>query len=151
MGDDHKKVKKIAWLSDKLFYQWVQGGDLQSEWPPEKGESNIVQSGAVWLGRDELPLAQGWRDAESDDIAFWAIGDAPRVTVDRVSSASACTRPAVRFQPGGGLWFLAFGATRIGASAARRPWPPWATRAWGASAARARPFRLRRGEAAAPC
>lgn len=153
--DDHKKVKKIAWLSDKLLGAWLRGDDLQAEWPPlpsEQGESNIVQGGAVWLGRSELPLAQGWRDAESDDIAFWAVGDAPRVTVDRASSASAVYQAGrVRFQPGGGLWFLA-----------RWRDDEWRQRGEAALTALGDAglggersvghgqFRLRRGEAAAP-
>lgn len=152
LGDDRKKVKRVAWLSDKLFAQWVQGGGLQTEWPSEQGESNLVQGGVIWLGRDDLSLAQGWRDAESDDIAFWAVGDAPRVTVDRVSSASAVYQAGrVRFQPGGGLWFLALWRDE-----------DWRQRGEAALAALGDAglggersaghgqFRLRRGEAAAP-
>ena len=40
--------------------------------------------------------------------SFWSVSDAPRVTVDRISSASAVYQAGrVRYAPGGGLWFLA--------------------------------------------
>lgn len=115
--DERKTVKKIAWVSEGIFRTWVNGDQiaLSAEWIKETtigGQKvkypNLVQGGKVWLISDERERVAGWRDEETDAIRLWAVGDVPRVTVDRRASASAVYQAGrVWLQPGGGLWLLA--------------------------------------------
>ena len=64
-----------------------------------------VQDGQAWLGAGEQAKLEGWTDDETETISLWATGDVPRVTVDRISSASQVYQAGrVNFQRGGGLW-----------------------------------------------
>jgi len=114
---ERKTVKRIAWLSEMIFRAWV-GNDsafLSREWIKEiniGGQKvkypNLVQGRRVWLTTDERERVAGWRDEETDAIRLWAVGDVPRVTVDRRASTSTVYQAGrVWFQPGGGLWLLA--------------------------------------------
>ena len=113
--EDRKRLKRIAWVSEGIFRAWVQGdATLAESWPREaerEGRTvkypNLLQAQTVWVTAAERELVAGWRDEESDAIRLWAVGDVPRVTVDRRSSTSAVYQAGqVWFQPGGGLWLL---------------------------------------------
>jgi len=114
---ERKTVKKIAWVSEGVFRAWVNGDQaaLSAEWIKEttigghqKVEyPNLVQGRRVWLTSDERERVAGWRDEETDAIRLWAVGDVPRVTVDRQASTSTVYQAGrVWFPPGGGLWLL---------------------------------------------
>jgi CRISPR type III-A-associated RAMP protein Csm4 len=115
--EERKIVKKIAWVSEGIFRAWVNGSQaaLSAEWIKETtigGQKveypNLVQGRRVWLTSDERERVAGWRDEETDAIRLWAVGDVPRVTVDRrVSASSVYQAGRVWFPPGGGLWLLA--------------------------------------------
>jgi CRISPR-associated protein Csm4 len=101
---ERKRVKKIAWVSEGVFRAWVGGDSLDRHYDPE----HLVQHGRVWLTAAERARLAGWRDEETDAIRLWAVGDVPRVTVDRRASASTVYQAGrVWFQAGGGLWLLA--------------------------------------------
>ncbi|HFD40282.1 MAG TPA: hypothetical protein ENJ31_10625, partial [Anaerolineae bacterium] len=100
---ERKKLKKIAWLSEGIFRAWVDGQDLK----PHYADGNLIQGNRLWLTAEEQAKVSGWRDPETDTPRLWATGDAPRVTVDRQTSASAVYQAGrVWFPPGGGLWLL---------------------------------------------
>ena len=97
-----KAIKDIHWLSEGVLRTWIGGGDLAAAY----AAGECVQGGSVWLTQAEAaalaPLAEG-----EEDLRLWSQGDVARVTVDRISSASAVYQAGrVRFRPGGGLWFL---------------------------------------------
>ncbi len=101
--EERKRVKKMAWVSEGIFRVWVGGESLERHYDPE----HLVQSGRVWLTASEWERVAGWRDEETDAIRLWAVGDVPRVTVDRQASTSAVYQAGrVWFPPGGGLWLL---------------------------------------------
>jgi CRISPR-associated protein Csm4 len=101
--DERKRVKKIAWVSEGIFRAWVGGESLERHYDP----GCLVQGERVWLTADERERVAGWRDEDTDAIQLWAVGDVPRVTVDRRASASAVYQAGrVWLQPGGGLWLL---------------------------------------------
>jgi CRISPR-associated protein Csm4 len=114
--DQRKMVKRVAWVSENILRAWVMDDQktLAGEWV-EKGDvggqeieyPNLVQGRRVWLSADEREKVAGWRDEETDAIRLWAVGDMPRVTVDRRASTSAVYQAGrVWFPPGGGLWLL---------------------------------------------
>jgi CRISPR-associated protein Csm4 len=101
--EERKTVKKIAWVSEGIFRAWVGGESLEQHYAPE----DLVQGRRVWLTASEKKHVAGWRDEETDAIRLWAVGDVPRVTVDRQASTSAVYQAGqVWFPPGGGLWLL---------------------------------------------
>jgi len=100
---ERKTLKKIAWVSEGIFRTWIGGESLKQHYDPE----HLVQGRKVWLTTPERKQVAGWRDDETDAIRLWAVGDVPRVTVDRRASTSAVYQAGrVCFQPGGGLWLL---------------------------------------------
>jgi CRISPR type III-A-associated RAMP protein Csm4 len=113
---ERKTVKKIAWVSEGIFRAWVNGSQaaLSAEWIKETtigGQTveypNLVQGRRVWLTSDERERVAGWRDEETDAIRLWAVGDVPRVTVDRRANTSTVYQAGrVWFPAGGGLWLL---------------------------------------------
>jgi len=115
--DQRKTVKRIGWVSETIFRAWLVGDrDLLAQaWVEEAivdGQKvaypNLVQGRKVWLTGAEREKLAGWRDEETDAIHLWAVGDVPRVTVDRRANTSAVYQAGrVWFQPGGGLWLLA--------------------------------------------
>lgn len=101
---ERKTIKKMAWVSETIFRAWVTGERLGDHYT----SGHLVHGGRVWLTAAEAAQVAGWRDEESDVIRLWAVGDVPRVTVDRRASTSAVYQAGrVWFQPGGGLWLLA--------------------------------------------
>jgi CRISPR-associated protein Csm4 len=113
---ERKTVKKIAWVSEQVFRAWVVNDQavLLREWIEEVtigGQElkypNFVQGRKVWLTANEREKVAGWRDEETDAIRLWAVGDVPRVTVDRRASTSTVYQAGrVWFPPGGGLFLL---------------------------------------------
>lgn len=100
---ERKRIKKIAWVSEGIFRAWVGGESLGQHYAPK----HLVQGGRVWLTAPEKERVAGWRDEETDDIRLWAVGDVPRVTVDRRASTSTVYQAGrVWFPTGGGLWLL---------------------------------------------
>ena len=114
--EERKRVKRIAWVSECIFRAWItaQSKFLFQEWIKEMAISgqkveypNLLHGGRVWLTMEERELVAGWRDEETDAIRLWAVGDVPRVTVDRRASTSTVYQAGrVWFPPGGGLWLL---------------------------------------------
>lgn len=115
-AEDRKAVKRVTWLSEGIFRAWVSNdaAALSRAWIKEldiggqKVKHPHLVQGRMWLTADERGRVAGWRDEETDAIRLWAVGDVPRVTVDRRANASAVYQAGrVWFQPGGGLWLLA--------------------------------------------
>ncbi len=112
-----KKVRRIAYLSEGLLLRALKGeclddyrfpADLNEE--PKRGAT--LQGGALWFVLDELDLLpESFRLAAGKRHALprhtvWADAPVPRVTVDRVNSASTIYHAGkVFFAEGCGLWF----------------------------------------------
>jgi CRISPR-associated protein Csm4 len=106
-----KGFKKLRYLSPQLFAAVCAGRPIES--PPL-----ITQGGKVWISPDEADLLptewrkqpsendDGWR-ARVNETAIWQIESLPRVTVDRVSNASAYYEVGrVTYAPEAGLALL---------------------------------------------
>lgn len=115
-----KEVKKIKYISEGLFKQALAGHWLDDWVPTGKSpapadQGAYLQDGALWLSRDEIPLlptAMSQKPAKGDHLKalhrakVWHVDKAPRVTVDRITSASAIFHTGrLCFSPNCGFWF----------------------------------------------
>ena len=112
-----KDIKRVQYLSEALFRK-VLAGEMLDEWlfpqdafaEPERGVA--LQGGRLWLTLEEIAMLprhmqrrQGRRHALRR-LTVWATSRVPRVTVDRVSSASIIFHAGrTSFSEGCGLWF----------------------------------------------
>ena len=124
-----KSLKRIRYISEQLFVKALTGNALD-EWLPEEqndlaGQATqqraeppglFLQNGQLWLAREhELEKLPGWIRFNNTQkralralplLALWEEGRVPRVTVDRINSASTIFHVGqVRFAPQCGLWF----------------------------------------------
>lgn len=112
-----KVVRGVRYLSEELFRRALKGEKLDA-WlfpadenaEPETGAA--LQGGALWLTKDEagaLPPALRPKKDRLRALRFrrlWSNDRIPRVTLDRVTSASTIFHAGrVSFAPGCGLWF----------------------------------------------
>jgi CRISPR-associated protein Csm4 len=116
-----KRLKKIRFLSEGLLRKAAQGEYLDDFLFPEDEDEDPkngipLQGGAFWLLPDEVSsLPEDWQLSKDK---WWTLRrksvfksqTAPRVTVDRASSASNLFQSErVLFNAGCGLWFGAVG------------------------------------------
>ena len=101
---EQKRQKKITFVSETIFRAWVSGSDVLQHY----NRRNLLHSGRVWVTANEcIALLDRFLDEDTGQVRMWAVGDVPRVTVDRVSSASSVYQAGqVRFAPGAGLYLL---------------------------------------------
>ncbi|MCS6888737.1 MAG: type III-A CRISPR-associated RAMP protein Csm4 [Chloroflexus sp.] len=106
-----KQLKKLRYLSPRLFELACRGAELPAE-------MIALQQGKVWLSETEArQLPAPWKPASGESDAawrarlrstlLWQIDAIPRVTLDRLSAASAYYEVGrVVFAPGAGLSVL---------------------------------------------
>jgi len=115
-----KDLRQIVFVSEGVFRRIVTGESLASYLPPSEGNPGkgvFLQGKALWLTAEEvilLPEAmrslrgqRKQRPLRALRLAHvWKSTKVPRVTVDRISSASNLFHTGrVTFAPGCGLWF----------------------------------------------
>lgn len=110
-----KRLRRLRFLSEGLLNRLLQGQRLDAYLPSEdgKGPGRTLQRGALWLTAEEvdrLPEAAGpsgeGKGAPRPLTHLWKAQTVPRVTLNRLSSASTYFQvERVRFAPGCGLWF----------------------------------------------
>ena len=124
-----KRVKRIDYLSEYLLCKALDG-KLLDDWLPDEADDTVhastpngkssagtfLQGGRLWFAHEpeitQLPhwvrYQNGQKRALSalQRLTLWEEGRIPRVTVDRIHSASAIYHVGqVRFAPECGLWF----------------------------------------------
>jgi len=104
---EQKHQKKVTFVSETIFRVWVTGGDVLQHYDRSE-DGNLLHSGRVWVTANErTALLNQFLDENTGQVRMWAVGDVPRVTVDRVSSSSSVYQAGqVRFAPGAGLYLL---------------------------------------------
>lgn len=104
---EQKHQKKITFVSETIFRTWVSGGDMLQHYDRPK-RRNLLHGGRVWVtAKERAALADRFLNEDTGQVRMWAVGDVPRVTVDRISSSSSVYQAGqVRFAPGAGLYLL---------------------------------------------
>lgn len=99
-----KKAKRIRYLSEKLFFEALQGKPPTEMYP----EAKELQGGKVWISEEEfsrLPKEM-CKGKESQFVKIWEIEKRPRVTLQREDNLSNIYHTGrVTFAPDCGLWF----------------------------------------------
>jgi len=84
-----RKKTKAAYVSQQVFDHLVAGWDLDERvLPADDAEAERFFIQGIWLSRDEYDRVRHFRDHRGQ-VRFWKAEEAPRVTVDRRSTASA--------------------------------------------------------------
>lgn len=97
---DEKAFKRVRFVSGKVFDGVVRGE------PPPFDKSLCVNGGAAWMTAEEKKRLSDWMDDATDGIVLWKTAVVPRVTLDRITSASEIWHLGeVTFAKGCGLWF----------------------------------------------
>lgn len=126
-----KLLKRLQFVSPAIFRRWILGDRLDAYADPKAGKGRFLQDGKVWIATEEIAdlpdtwadavpkiVADQWADwrawvaAEADGAAWlrarkvWQAQPVDRVTVDRITAASAVYRIGrTVYAPGCGLWF----------------------------------------------
>lgn len=100
--DDDKAFKRVRFVSKSIFAALISGQTLPFS------NANCVNGKTVWVTAEERTQLADQMDETSDDIVLWKHDVVPRVTLDRITSASEIWHLGdVKFNPGVGLWFVA--------------------------------------------
>lgn len=101
--DEGKRWKKVEWVSEEVFGQWLKSGRIESE------KSISLHGGKVILTLDEcdrLTEDLGVRSIET--LQLWSIQRIPRVTLDVTTRTSSLFHfGRLTFREGCGLFFFA--------------------------------------------
>lgn len=117
LRDYGKCIKKVQYLSERLFLRLLRGERLEDhlfpkeeDEPPKNGVA--LQGGQFWLTMEEADSLLGIFDLKKEKIfalrrqAVYRRARQPHVTVDRIRYAPEIYHTAqIHFQPGCGLWF----------------------------------------------
>ncbi len=84
-----KAVKHVAFVSEAVFIRWVSGQPF---------DYTLMQDESIAVTAEE-------ESALGKSSLFWQVDEVPRVTIDRVTNASAVFQAGrVKYAPDGGLW-----------------------------------------------
>jgi CRISPR-associated protein Csm4 len=97
---EEKSFKGVKFLSEGIFVRLIAGETLTFR------RENTINGGAAWTTPDERKRLEPWTDDEAGDIVLWRTAVVPRVTLDRITSASEIWHfGETALAPGAGLWF----------------------------------------------
>jgi CRISPR-associated protein Csm4 len=97
---DEKSFKRVRFVSEGVFTAMVTGSPLPFH------QDACINGYTTWVTEDERTSLTDWTDDETGDILLWKTHVVPRVTLDRITSASEIWHfGEARFAEGVGLWF----------------------------------------------
>ena len=100
--DGEKAFKRIRFVSEAVFAALVTGRALTFD------TAHCINGQTAWVTAAEQQQLTDWWDDQTGDIVLWKKATVPRVTLDRVTSASELWHLGeTRFAAGAGLWFAA--------------------------------------------
>jgi CRISPR-associated protein Csm4 len=98
--DDLKAFKRVRFVSAPVFAGMINGEALTFR------KEDCINGETVWITVEEKKQLQDWTDDATGEIVLWKTTVAPRITLDRITSASEIWHfGEVRFAEGVGLWF----------------------------------------------
>ncbi|MGQ4808493.1 CRISPR system Cms protein Csm4 [Candidatus Entotheonellaceae bacterium PAL068K] len=98
--NDEKTFKRVRFVSEGIFTDIVTGKALTF------AEGKRINGGTVWVTQSDHQALSNWTDDETGDIVLWKTSVVPRVSLDRITSASEIWHfGETRFVTGAGLWF----------------------------------------------
>lgn len=98
----NKNLYKASWVSEKLFFAHAAGKTRAAQWTKEA--IYIPSLDAVVSQSEHGALLKHFGDPE---LRLWTVSDVPRVTIDRITNASAVFQNGrLTFVDGGGLWSM---------------------------------------------
>ncbi len=106
-GARHKDLKKVRFVSEKIYWRLLQGETLADVF----GDATHLHGGSVWVLKDEEDALPIQKDRQGKMLAvkkrrFWAVAKRPRVAVGRiVNNSNLFHVGAVHFAEDCGLWF----------------------------------------------
>lgn len=99
---DEKAYKRVRFVSEGVFTAMVRGDTLTFR------KKDCINGENVWVTEAERNQLSNWTDDATGDIVLWKVAVVPRVTLDRITSASQIWHfGEVLFVDGAGLWFAA--------------------------------------------
>lgn len=117
LRDYGKRIKKVQYLSERLFLRLLSGERLDDHLFPQ-GEEELprhgiaLQEGQFWLTMEEAESLAGIFNLKEEKVfalpqhEVYKRARQPHVTVDRIRYAPDIYHTVqIRFQPGCGLWF----------------------------------------------
>lgn len=97
---DEKAFRRIQFVSERVFEGVVNREALMFR------KEDCVNGEVAWVTSEERSRLSEWTDDATGDIVLWKSTVVPRVTLDRITSASEIWHfGEVRFADGAGLWF----------------------------------------------
>ncbi|MEA3351691.1 MAG: type III-A CRISPR-associated RAMP protein Csm4 [Chloroflexota bacterium] len=102
-GPRPKKLKRVNFVSERVFRQLIAGESLASLWgQTEKAHKETI----VFFGDEREKFPKRFRQTEPKDLQLWKVVQRPRVAIERHSSASTIYHSGqTAFNYGCGLWF----------------------------------------------
>jgi CRISPR-associated protein Csm4 len=81
-AEDEKLFKRIRFISERVFAALLRGDSLTFR------VGDCINGEAAWVTAEEKQHLQTWADDATGDVVLWKNAVVPRVTLDRISSAS---------------------------------------------------------------
>lgn len=98
--EDFKALKRVRFVSEQVFMAIVAGEGVKFR------KEDCLNGGVAWATPEEKARLADWTDDATGDVLLWTTTVVPRVTLDRITSASEIWHfGEVRFTEGAGLWF----------------------------------------------
>jgi CRISPR-associated protein Csm4 len=102
-GPRPKKLKRVQFVSERVFRRLIAGESLASLWgQTEKAHQDTI----VFFDEERERFPKAFRQTEPRKLQLWKVVRRPRVTIERHSSASSIYHSGqTAFNHGCGLWF----------------------------------------------
>ncbi|MDZ7338644.1 MAG: type III-A CRISPR-associated RAMP protein Csm4 [candidate division KSB1 bacterium] len=99
---DEKALKRVRFVSQEVLAALARGKQLQFS------PKSCINGGVAWVSEREMEKLAALVEPAGDQAVLWRTATVPRVTLDRISNASAIWHfGEVHYARGGGLWFAA--------------------------------------------
>jgi hypothetical protein len=82
IDSNDKAFKRVRFVSERIFTAMVSGEELTFS------KEDCINGKTEWVTKEEMTQLSDWMDNIAGDIMLWKVDIVPRVTLDRITSAS---------------------------------------------------------------